>query len=232
MTLRSTLLDATVLALLILASTDLRAAERDDTGFYLGVAAGQARYQLDQAFYARPGADDVDVNLDQSPDVHALHAGWQANRFLAVELALADFGRTERYTPCYSPGHLHVCAGFTGPYRMSEQRADLSLVTTLPLGAKWELLGKMGLARRKYELSAPDYDPDTGTSPFRPYDDKYDTGVLFGVGVRFRLDKSWAVRAQWDHATTRVSAANTELHEDPETDLDSFLLGVEYWFGK
>ena len=220
---------AMLLAVIALPATTLRAAEQDGSGFYLGAATGQARYQLDDGYYAP--VPSLHVDLDQSSAIHAIHAGWQANRFLAVELTLADLGNTAQFTKCSTPFVTQMCVGASGPFRMSTERADLSLVTTLPLGPRWELLGKMGLARYKHELSEPRYDGTAEEFKFVAYDDRYDTMALLGIGLRFRINEFWALRAQWDRATTRVSSADTRFHEDPETEFDTYLVGVEYRLG-
>lgn len=219
------------LALVALVSPEVRAQENKDSWFYLGASAGQTSYELDDPYYT-PFNFDRGFELDQSSDAYSLHAGWQTSPYLAIELTLADLGGTEQYIDCATPFDTQLCVGFSGPFEMSTRRADLALVATVPLGSRFELLGKLGAARYKHELSARRYDGEIGDFRMTPYDTRYETRVLLGVGLRFHIDASWALRAQWDRGTTLVSAADTQFHRHPETAFDTYLLGVEYKLGR
>src|SRR5690606_22570700 len=108
-------------------------------------SAGQSEFAL-QGF--PPGFSATDAH--QSSDIHALHAGWQANRYLAVELAVADIGSTAHFTGCYTPGPEQACVR---SFEMTSRRADLAFVATLPLTDRFDLLGKLGIARYQHEIS-------------------------------------------------------------------------------
>lgn len=216
---------------LAVAASPAWAQEASDSWFYVGAAAGRVDYSQDESYYAPfrtyPWSDDVTldlvemrgVDLESSQRTERYHVGYRANRYLALEVGYTDLGVSEQSTFC--PGNLAgsdpiVCIPEAYGYsRSTARRADFTASVILPIGNRFELMGKLGVARTKH------------TTYFYHVDVEYFTGLVHGVGARFFITPAWALRLDLDRSEIPASRSN---HHPATKTLDSAWLGVEYGF--
>lgn len=205
------------LAALCLANSG-HAQENDDAGFYLGVAASRIHHDIGDAYYQRHGR--VNTHENSSESGYVLYGGYQANRYLAIEASYADLGESTHFTFC----QIGLNCPTIYPYvaQFSTRRADISVLGIVPVGSRFEIYGKLGIARVQDEVSAGflfHFD--------QPYTE-YDNRIVHGAGMRFRFNADWAVRLHYERI--HLPASGTFSRTSEET-IGTAWLGLEYRFG-
>jgi OOP family OmpA-OmpF porin len=157
-------------AVLGLASAMLVAgpALAQDTGFYAGIHIGMS--DLGGACNGVPGG----VSCDEEDSAWKILGGYQFNKNLAVELGYANLGEAS------ASG-----AGVTANVEVTAW--DLVAVGSLPLMDRLSGYGKLGLFKADAELTS-----NVGVS-----DDDSETGITFGLGLRYDFTRNLGVRAEW-----------------------------------
>ena len=132
---------------------------------YVGVGIGRSRF--DDAPCVAPFA------CEKRDTAYKLFTGATINRYLGAEVTYLDFGDVDRN------------GGETEAYGF-----NLGLVGTLPVGAQFSLLGKVGTiySRTRTRTATP--------LVASGRDDGF--GLSYGIGARYDLTRNWAVRADWD----------------------------------
>ncbi len=145
---------------------------------YLGIDAGISRYDLDASSFDVAG---VSGSVDEEGTVLGLRAGYELNQYVAIEAAYRTLGE----------------AGFNG--NVMGCAVDITVDTTvieatilgqLPLGDRWDLLGRVGAARW-------DVDADLRSPCVSAADSDDGTGMTYGLGVQYNLTESVGLRAEW-----------------------------------
>jgi OOP family OmpA-OmpF porin len=168
-------------------------AAAQDMGFYIGGAIGQA-----EANGACDGISGPGISCDEKDTAWKVLGGYQFNRNLAVELGYANLGE--------------VSASGAGTTVTAEATAwDLVAVGSLPLMDQLSVYGKIGLFRADVELSS--------NVPGVSGDDS-ESGLTFGVGLRFDVMRNLGLRLEWQRYQ--------EIDDD--TDVDVLSLGVIWRF--
>lgn len=132
---------------------------------YVGVNVGQSIYDLNCV--EGPGCDETPVG-------GKLYTGGKFNRMFGVELA-----------------YIHLGDAAANGGTTTAQLADLSLVGNLPLGARFNVYGKIGGLYSWTDIDA--------TTPGVPSGEENDFGVSYGFGVQFDVNRDWAFAADWDN---------------------------------
>ena len=203
-----------------------------DAWFYIGAAAGHVEYSQAERYYAPfrtyPWSDEVTidlvaesgVDLDSSTRSERFHAGYRANRHLALELGYADLGTSEHVTFCpgtLSEDPINCLFDAYGPSRSTTQRADFTVQAIRPIGERFEVMAKLGIARTRHETLFLVANPHTDT--------EYFTGRIIGAGVRFFITPSWALRLDYDRSEVPAVMVN---HHPADKRIDAFWLCLEY----
>jgi len=146
---------------------------------YLGFGVGKSDY----------GSGNVIPDLITSGSVDGkdsgfkIFGGYQFNPYFAVELAYVDLGKAT-----YS-GSFFGAPVNDGSLETSGLNA--SAVGILPLGAAFELFGKVGIFG--WESRARDFTAGV------PFSGKADGGdISFGVGLAFHFTRNVGIRAEWE----------------------------------
>jgi hypothetical protein len=124
-------------AILAIASSSAT-AQQPSAGAYVGVAGGSAEHDF--------GGTAKAVSV---------FGGYRFGRFFAVEGRFADFGsgtRSEVVDTC--PFECIVSSLETIYERRSADRASISLLGIVPIGARFEAFGRVGYGRTQYEHMA------------------------------------------------------------------------------
>lgn len=138
--------------------------------------------------------------------------------YIAGDLGFATYTNT---SPFSSPGMVRIAGGYhfspmlaaeigytsfgdstVGGTTLSASSFQVAAVGSLPLNAKFDLLGKLGMANNSEK-----YSDAWGT--FASYSQ---SGLMFGLGAQYHIDKQLSIRAQYedygnfDNVPPRMSA--------------------------
>ena len=137
---------ATVAAALLALMAGPALAQRDDDragrnleGFYLGGGVGDFSSAVDEIDNL-DDVDDVGIDFSDGDNATKIFAGWNFNRFLAVQADFVDFGESSGFVTTSARGTADV------------QGLAPSIVGTLPLGPI-ELFGRIGIMFYEVDLN-------------------------------------------------------------------------------
>lgn len=190
-----------------------------EAGVYVGGSLGQAKYRSEC-----PGSQ-----CDGNDGSWRLFAGYQFNRYFSAELGFADLGRT---SASGIPGPITVTTSTSSTLDTEATAWDLVGVGALPLSERLSLTGKLGLYQADVKsrlvrtifsrLVTPP--APVGGSPFVTESREDDSGVTFGLGVRYDFTRHLGVRAEWQRYGKVGTGATGE------SDIDVLSAGLVYRF--
>ena len=154
-------------------------AQAADKGFYLGAGAGQVRTKVDDVFGSGFKFDEDDFGFK-------VFGGYKFFPWFSVEGAYFDGGNPslEETTPVY-----------TGKLGIEVQSLVAAAVFTLPLGDKFELFVKPGIALWSSTMSISYSDPDFSES-FHEDDDG--SAFFLGAGAGFNFTGNFGARLEYE----------------------------------
>jgi OmpA-OmpF porin, OOP family len=173
--------------LLLLAACAILALPAAAQGPYLGGSFGRSTF-TDWC--------DVSGSCEDTDTAWKLFGGYRVNRHFGIEATYVDWGEVTAST-----GSVDVAA--------SQYSYGLAAVGTLPLGDRgFELFGKLGILLTSQETRRVQPNPSTVN--------RDETELHYGLGARYGINQSLAVRAEWE---------NTE-----KLKVQMLSIGVEYRF--
>jgi OOP family OmpA-OmpF porin len=162
-----------------------------DSGFYIGGALGQS--EIKGACSGLPPG----VSCDEEDTGWKIFGGFQFNRHLGVELGYANLGEAS--------------ASGLGVTATAEVTAwDLVAVGSLPIMDRFSVYGKLGLFLADAEVTS-----NVGVSS-----DESESGITFGVGLRYDFTRNLGLRAEWQRYQ----------EVDDETDVNLLSIGIVWKF--
>lgn len=171
---------------------DAGSLESNKLGLYAGAGFGQSRYG-DAA--STVGGDLAAAGFTNTTSANSqglaykLFAGYEFNRYLAVELGYADLNSLETQSIITAPGAGRVFA------ETRTQAATLGLVGAFPVTENLALTAKGGAA---YLHSSAMIDATgTGGSGQVKVSDS-DVDPFYGVGIRYSIAHNLDLRAEWE----------------------------------
>jgi len=204
----------TTLASLIFISVAAQPSFAAEAGkFYLGADAGPTEFEGDgpdknSLFIAGQALKDSDSS-------YGIHAGFQFNGWFAAEVGYTDFGSARQRFKIRSDILSIVAPKDTQV--VDAKGASLTGVFSYHLGQGFSVLGILGVSSVKYESTwSGGFSEVTGS--LREHHTFSDQGLVYGVGGRYELNNSFALRLE----LRRTDAG--------ELDLDRASLGLEYSF--
>jgi OOP family OmpA-OmpF porin len=157
-------------ALLALGSAPAPALAQ--AGWYVGLGAGYLKTTDQCPAGAAPGASCEDQDT-----AWKLFGGYQFNRYLGYELAIAVMGERTAFV-----------AGI-GAMSASFRFFEVTLTGTLPLGERLSAYGKAGIYTWDIDYTLP---PGfIGSADSNGHDS------TFGLGVKYQFTRSFALRLEW-----------------------------------
>jgi OmpA-OmpF porin, OOP family len=192
---------------LALAGTSGTALAESPSGpgpWYIGVGVGISDANLpdetvngaNSALQAANGASSTVVDTDDQSTSLQIFLGYKFNQNFAVEAGYASLGESTMNADYRSAGVPSTSLGtFSMRYKMTAPYIDA--VGILPLGEKWALSGRIGVAYTRTSV-------DMNGSPLTfvvADSDKSDNKLRekLGAGVEYNLTARATVRAAWDH---------------------------------
>lgn len=112
---------------------------------------------------------------------------------------------------------------FTGTVESESWALVMSVKGNLPIGERFALFGKLGVAYSELEATVSGSGSVLGTPFSGTFSDK-DSGIgfAFGVGAQFYVMDNLGIRAEWE----RFNDAGGDF----ETDIDLLTIGVHFRF--
>lgn len=172
-----TLLFSGVVASLALAASPATAG---DEGFYLGAGAGQVNLEVDDVLGAG-------INFDEDDTGFKIFGGYKFLPWLGVEAAYLDGGNPSLKA---SDGIL------SGELAVDLQAFVAAATFTLPLGDKFELFVKPGIAYWKSSTSAFVSDGSIVYLDIKQDDD--DSAFFVGAGAAFNFSENFGIRLEYE----------------------------------
>lgn len=209
-----------LLPLPLLALAMLAVVPSAQAQWYVGASAGESRNSYKGASQADQlldlGFDGATSSIDDKDAAYRIHLGYQLHRYLAVEAAYVDLGRTSINSTVLPAGSLET--------RIRAKGFDLSAVGMLPLGEQFGLFARVGAFAAETRASF------SGRGSVILFDGeqtqkKRSTSVVYGVGATFNFTPQWALRAEYN----RYSKLGDDL-TGGEFDNRTLTAGIQYRF--
>jgi opacity protein-like surface antigen len=182
-------------ALGMATATGAAFAEDEENGVTLGLDAGQAE--------ARNACDNV-INCESDDNAVRVSLGYQFNRMLGLEAGYSSFG-----TVFESNNNQGVLSQDANAW-------TLSATGTVPIGDRFGIYGRAGVARFDNETSS--------TVQGVPVSDDNETKPYFGAGVKMGLTGNFALRAEYQRYKDLANVGGVK------DDVDAWSGGVVFTF--
>lgn len=219
-----------LIGLLIAAACPATAMAGEDIGWYVGAGVGQSTFDLpvpDAMFYVE------NYRQGSATESYQVLGGFRTSRYLALEMTYVHaYGHTADFT--FECGGRPTCQGlrFDVHEENRSQRLDMAVVATVPVGSRFELIGKLGLSRSRHRIYRS-YPEDT-YSPgayHLAYDD-LNTGLVKGWGARFLATPDWAIRVQheWANEVGGPTHFTNSTEDGRPATVENYWIGAEYRF--
>lgn len=243
-------------AALFLGGTLLSYSAIADTGFYVGIEAGQGRTQLTEE------DDDVafgqgvrlSTSADREDTTFGVYGGYAFTNHFAIELAYADLGETSfttvsnitlqfpfpfpasGYFDAFRPTPGNPVSGVVTSVRapievrtvtFDSEVLSLAIVGRYEVAAGFGLFGRAGLAVHRSESRL---DISLDPIPVRVIggDGKQSSGAaVLGIGGEWAFHSNWAARLQ---AQRHFLLEEEEIYPVDRGDVTTITAGIEYRF--
>jgi OOP family OmpA-OmpF porin len=222
----------------VCAATALPAvAAQTQAGFYLGVSAGEASFDIEKS--------DLDgavlssllsqgliptsraSTFEDSDTSLSLFAGYHFNSYIAVEAGYLDLGTVEhRSTGTVNPPGPVVSAPFSMDVDVESKGFTLAALGSLPLGEVFNLHGHFGILFATTDLSVTARLASSVGSDTQELDS---IGGFYGVGAGFNFGQHWSVSLDWTRYDN-VGDENDDDDLDTEAGFDVDALSVSAMF--
>ncbi len=181
--------------------------------FYVGADVGTTQFSGDG-----PGKDSVFVagqSFKDSDTSYGLHLGFQFNDWFAAELGYTDFGSaTDRFK--IRPDIMFIVAP-NNIQTVDAKGVSLSGVFSHHFSNQFAVLGLLGVSSMDYKSTlSGGFSPVTGS--LLEKHSFSDQGLIYGVGARYALSDSFALRA------------DLRRNDVGDFSLDTASVGLEYSF--
>lgn len=156
------------------------AALAADSGFYGAVDIGQSKAKK---FCDTEGVAGLTVtSCDDKDTAYRIGVGYQFNQNFGLEANYVDFGNL---------GVSGTYLGVPFTYDAEANAFQLAVTGTMPINESFAVIGKLGMARTSVDVTV------AGAVTRTASDDS--TGLTYGIGVRYNINKAMAVRAQYEN---------------------------------
>lgn len=194
------------------------ASAAEDSGWYLGINAGQARATIDDERISSAlldaGFASASIREDNDHFGYKAFAGYDFNRFFALEGGYFDPGRFGYYATTVPAGTL------SGNMRLNG--VNLDALVFLPLTEKFSAFGRFGVNYAKVRDS---FVGGGAVSSVTPDQNERDANYKFGFGLQYGFTPAFAMRAEAERY--RISDP-----VGPKGDIDMFSIGLLYKMGR
>lgn len=171
----------TVLVAAVVLASFSGAALAEGSSFYVAVDVGQSKAKdACTGIPAGESCKDTDTAFRGG-------LGYQVNPSLGVEVGYGDYGAAK------ASG---TVLGFPATAKVASTGWQVSAVGSLPMSESFALTGKLGAAITKAEVSGTVLGTTVAVGTANT------TKLVYGIGVRYNISKSIALRAQYENLGT------------------------------
>jgi len=171
------------LALLLWWTLAAQHAAAQDTGFYVGAAAGQSSYrEICRDFDSSAGAPGAFNCETREATGGKVFAGWRFHRNLAVELSYLDFGKARA---------TGVVGGADTEGKMATKAAGLSAVGLLPVSEELWVFARLGGLQTQTRSTLNGVDLASHG----------ETEIHTGIGAMYQFSRRWAARLEYERSS-------------------------------
>lgn len=205
------------LGLLALSALVTPLVNAEAPNWYIGGNAGGTAATIDDARIASSllssGLTTTSISDRDRDSGYRLYAGYQFNRYWALEGGYFDLGKFG-YTANTMP-----VGSLTGDIRL--KGLNLDLVGTLPLSDRFSLLGRVGA---NYADTNGTFTSTGAVRVINPNPTKQDTNYKFGLGVQYAFNDALALRVEAERYRIDDAVGN-------KGHIDMATIGLVYSFG-
>jgi opacity protein-like surface antigen len=205
-----------------------RTRNANRVGPYAAAFVGQTTYPNDQTPYELALRDEIEAQGDPFQNLtssskdgkigYQAAFGYRFTRYIAAELALAQFGSTESRASAdmdfgegFVPVNLKLAFNTGGPM--------FSVIGILPFGDKFEMYGRLGYLFASSEREFTTRVDGQRGGGIGPKGDSQD--VVMGLGFSYHVNQMYSVRAEYQ----QIDEVGDEVRTGIE-DLRTFGLGL------
>jgi OmpA-OmpF porin, OOP family len=192
---------AAILGLLLVTAAGSVAAQVPERGIYIGGSAGYSQY--------KDSCKDLLIPCDENDTIWRAFAGYQFNRYWALEIGGGHFGKAE--------GQGTIAGVGSGSFKLEAYGMDITAVGSLPLSGGLSLFGRLGAYRARTTLD------QEGTFFATTHDAGTQSGFTFGAGLGYDLSRL-GIRVEWQRYGN-IGANSTGTDE-----IDAFTFGALFRF--
>ncbi len=203
----------------VVMNSPLVAVAEDDSGWYVGVSAGQSRAIIDEARITSNllgGGVTTTSIVDDNRDIgYKIFGGYQYNEYLSLESGYFDLGKFGYTATTATPN----AGTLTGKLKL--RGLNLDLVGALPLTEKLSALGRFG---GTYTQTRDNFTTTGALAVADPNPTKRAWNYKFGAGLEYDIFKAFSVRLEAERYRINDAAGN-------RGDIDLISGGLVYRFG-
>lgn len=213
-----------IMSLLGVAVLSAPAAYAADPGsWYGGINIGQSEAQDTSASEINStltgsGLTVSGTSVDDTDTGWKLFAGYQFNKYLALEGGYVNLGRFDATTTVTAINGTPITPTSISANIKVKDGLYIDAVGTLPISDSVSVFGKLGAYSLKTELSAS----GGGASAS---DSTRNSDLTYGVGVSYAINKDLQLRGEWERFE-KVGDSN----KTGQSDIDLLSLGLTYQF--
>ena len=204
------------LTALALLAIPFAASAFDVPGWYIGAHAGRTLARIDDPRISSrllgSGFASAAITDDDRDTGYKLFAGYQMNRYFAVEGGYFDLGKFGFHANTVPAGTLDGSTTLKG--------VNLDLVARLPLSERWSAFGRVGATHAQ----ARDHFSGSGAVVVTDPDPrKRATNLKFGAGLQYDFSEAFGMRAEVERMRVDDAVGN-------KGDVDMVSIGLVYRF--
>lgn len=188
-----------------------------DRGWYLGGNVGESRAKIDEARIRSgllgSGFTTSSFSDDDRDIGYKLFAGYQMNRYFALEGGYFDLGKFSFNATTVPAGTLNGSLKLRG--------VNFDLVGTLPITDRFSAFARVGA---NYAEVKDNFSGSGAVLVRNPNPSKEETNVKYGLGLQYAFNDALAMRAEVERYRINDAVGN-------KGDIDLVSLGLIYRFG-
>lgn len=189
----------------------------DDRGWHIGINGGWSKANIDEERIRSgllSGGFTTDALVtDESDSGYKLYAGYQFNRYFAIEGGYFDLGGFDYRATTTPAGSLDGSVEING--------FNLDVIGIVPFSERFSMFGSVGANRAEAEAA---FVPSGAVHVFDPNRSEWGTKVKFGVGARWAFTDRIAMRVEAERYRVNDAIGNTG-------DVDLLSIGMAFRFG-
>lgn len=171
-------------------------------GFYVLGDVGRGKMEVDAG---------NDYTVSKTSTTYSLGAGFDINKFFAVELAYRDLGSVSD-SGSYTEGAIQ----YNYRDKTSATALQASIVGSLPISDEFSLYGRVGVGKIDVDYDSVE---TSSTGTWRDSDSESKTKALLGIGASYKITPDVSLRAEYN-----------QFAKWDDTKLSGLTVGATYHF--